>query len=227
MPAPGSTLGMGSTSYNANSNHSHRSNPLSPSSAPNQYTETYSRILPLSIRTGNGQDPLSTTNNTTNSFFGSSSRPTTASATATTTISNNNNNVLLSSTVTNVRVSLTYPTSTLLATSCSSNNRQIRLTLTNDSDPLFYFHLLITEQDYPCLKQQQGLLVDFINFPAQLMGLLDKCLDDKFLLVLKYSVNTSSSGSYYGRGGGDSHSAAGAGYCTGTLVGPSAESGYQ
>ncbi len=79
-----------------------------------------------------------------------------------------------------IRVTLTYPGGTL----SNSSNREIQLRLTNDTDPLFFFHLRISEQDYPVLKQNQGLLVDFIGFPAQLISLLEKCGDDKFLLVM-------------------------------------------
>jgi len=81
-----------------------------------------------------------------------------------------------------IRVTLTYPSSTL--SSSSSQQREIQLRLTNDSDPLFFFHLRISEPDYPALKQNQGLLVDFAGFPAQLISLLEKCGDDKFLLVM-------------------------------------------
>jgi len=90
----------------------------------------------------------------------------------------NANNTSTSSTH-SIRVTLNYPSGTL-----NNSRREIQLRLTNDTDPLFYFHLRINEHEYPLLKQNQGLLVDFNGFPGQLISLLEKCGDDKFLLVM-------------------------------------------
>ena len=42
------------------------------------------------------------------------------------------------------------------------------LTLTDHADYFFYFSVTITEDDFVHLRQQQGLLVDFANFPSML-----------------------------------------------------------
>ena len=46
------------------------------------------------------------------------------------------------------------------------------LTLTDHADYFFYFSVTITEDDFVHLRQQQGLLVDFANFPSMLGTLL-------------------------------------------------------
>ncbi|ODM96961.1 Spindle assembly abnormal protein 6 [Orchesella cincta] len=71
-----------------------------------------------------------------------------------------------------VRVSVTYP-----SPSCGAMNphKEIALRLTNDDNPMFFYHLRITEADYPLIKSQQGLLVDFYGFPNQLVTLLERC----------------------------------------------------
>lgn len=50
-----------------------------------------------------------------------------------------------------------------------------RITLSDDDDPMFLCVLILTRIDYDDLKKQQGLLVDFDNFPAQLVKLLQQC----------------------------------------------------
>ena len=46
--------------------------------------------------------------------------------------------------------------------------RSLTLTLTDPADYFFYFSVTITEDDFVHLRQQQGLLVDFANFPSML-----------------------------------------------------------
>ncbi|CAL8094623.1 unnamed protein product [Orchesella dallaii] len=102
-----------------------------------------------------------------------------------------------------VRVSVTYP-----SPSCGAMNphKEIALRLTNDENPMFFYHLRITEADYPLIKSQQGLLVDFYGFPNQLVTLLERCdpnsfgdADEckglggggpKFVLVMKIGMNS-------------------------------------
>lgn len=50
-----------------------------------------------------------------------------------------------------------------------------RLTLSNDDDPTFLCRIVITRCDYEELKKQQGLLIDFDNFPSQVVRLLQQC----------------------------------------------------
>lgn len=102
-----------------------------------------------------------------------------------------------------VRVTVTYPSPSAGAL---NPHKEISLRLTNDENPTFFYHLRISEADYPAIKSQQGLLVDFYGFPNQLITLLDKCdpscLADeedkglmmsgspKFILVMKIGINS-------------------------------------
>lgn len=93
-----------------------------------------------------------------------------------------------------IRVTLNYPSSSM------NPNKEITLRLTNDENPLFFYHLSVQEQDFPELKAQQGLLVDFNGFPNQLVTLLEKCESEevgvgpKFVLVLKVGVASTGKG---------------------------------
>lgn len=49
-----------------------------------------------------------------------------------------------------------------------------KITLSDEDDPTFLCVLLITRCDYEELKKQQGLLIDFDNFPSQLVRLLQQ-----------------------------------------------------
>lgn len=71
-----------------------------------------------------------------------------------------------------VRVTLIYPSGSY---GSMHSHKEIILRLTNDDNPLFYYHLRVTEAEFPNLRLQQGLLVDFNGFPGQLVSLLDKC----------------------------------------------------
>lgn len=50
-----------------------------------------------------------------------------------------------------------------------------KITLSDEDNPQFLCVLTITRIDYEDLKKQQGLLVDFDNFPSQLVRLLQQC----------------------------------------------------
>jgi spindle assembly abnormal protein 6 len=52
----------------------------------------------------------------------------------------------------------------------------LRLFLSSEADPYFLQLLEVGEEDYAVLRQDQGIRVDFLNFPGQLIGLLDKCI---------------------------------------------------
>ena len=68
--------------------------------------------------------------------------------------------------------------------------KSITLVITNSEDPFFYYSLSLTEEDFLNLRTQQGLLVDFANFPTMVVQLLEKSLSEghtsqpKFVLVL-------------------------------------------
>lgn len=68
------------------------------------------------------------------------------------------------------------------------HKKELIVRLTNETDPFFLFTLSLAEEDFQSLKVQQGLLVDFGDFPQKLIGLLELCLSEtnkdnpKFLL---------------------------------------------
>jgi len=68
--------------------------------------------------------------------------------------------------------------------------KSITLVITNSEDFFFYYSLSLTEDDFLNLRTQQGLLVDYANFPTMVVQLLEKCLSEghtsqpKFVLVL-------------------------------------------
>lgn len=61
----------------------------------------------------------------------------------------------------------------------------LRISLSDDEDPIFLCVLMITRMDYEDLKKQQGLLVDFDNFPSQLVRLLQQCASNNMFLIME------------------------------------------
>lgn len=59
-----------------------------------------------------------------------------------------------------------------------SQERLLHFELTDENDPYFLFLLELTEQDFPNLKRDQSILVDFSAFPAKLIELLLLCQTD-------------------------------------------------
>jgi len=153
----------------------------------------FSRVLPLSIRKegqlGGHESPRTFEYNNGRSSEGNGSSPSHSVGNT----SNTEQKEL-------VRVSVAYP-----SPSCGTMNphKEISIRLTNDENPAFFYHLRITEADFPELKHTQGLLVDFFGFPNQLLTLLEKCDPNykgdegssggpKFLLVMKIHVPTNN-----------------------------------
>ncbi|XP_014241189.1 spindle assembly abnormal protein 6 homolog [Cimex lectularius] len=77
------------------------------------------------------------------------------------------------------------------ASSFSKVSKQVlNVQVSDDEDPFFFYSLVLTEDDYQRLKSLQGLLVDFDNFPSQVIRLLEQCSqeeghDSKFHLILE------------------------------------------
>ncbi|XP_013145203.1 PREDICTED: spindle assembly abnormal protein 6 homolog [Papilio polytes] len=63
-------------------------------------------------------------------------------------------------------------------------NDSLILTLSDDEDPCFLFKICITRCDYEDLKKQQGLLIDFDNFPSQIVRLLQQCASNNMFLII-------------------------------------------
>ncbi len=70
--------------------------------------------------------------------------------------------------------------------------------MTNDSDPFFFHHTEVSEEDYKSIKVEQSILVEFLQFPHKLIELLGECTksyhDGKppFLAVLRVGSGGSS-----------------------------------
>ncbi len=69
--------------------------------------------------------------------------------------------------------------------------QMLRVQVTSDSDPFFFHHMEVSEEDFASLKVEQSILVDFHQFPDQFIELLEECvaskgeLNPKFLAVLR------------------------------------------
>ncbi|XP_073998126.1 spindle assembly abnormal protein 6 homolog [Rhodnius prolixus] len=78
-----------------------------------------------------------------------------------------------------------------MQTALSKVSKQLlNVCISDDEDPYFYYSLVLTNDDYQRLKNLQGLLVDFDNFPSQVIRLLEQCKlneshDSKYLLLLE------------------------------------------
>ncbi|KAM3965137.1 spindle assembly abnormal 6 [Aphomia sociella] len=64
-------------------------------------------------------------------------------------------------------------------------NDSMKISLSDDNDPAFLCILNITRCDYEDLKKQQGLLIDFDNFPSQLVRLLQQCASNNMFLIMQ------------------------------------------
>ena len=71
----------------------------------------------------------------------------------------------------------------------------LRIEITDDNDLLFLYTLDVSEEEFPRLKHDQSLLVDFGTFPPSFIKLLKQCsaAEPVFRAVLDTSANTSSS----------------------------------
>jgi hypothetical protein len=73
----------------------------------------------------------------------------------------------------------------------------LRVHISSEDDPYFLHTLEVSEEEFQSLKAEQGILVDFANFPTKLISLLEKCLSSqasdmpRFQAVL--STHTSDS----------------------------------
>ncbi|XP_026286961.1 spindle assembly abnormal protein 6 homolog isoform X2 [Frankliniella occidentalis] len=65
--------------------------------------------------------------------------------------------------------------------------QKVEVRITDDNDPALLYILHVSESDFKVIKSQQGLLVDFVNFPVHLVKLFEQCLNSVkgFLLILE------------------------------------------
>ncbi|XP_078417807.1 spindle assembly abnormal protein 6 homolog [Cetorhinus maximus] len=84
---------------------------------------------------------------------------------------------------------------------CASNpvyKKDLVVRLTDDIDPFFLYNLILTEEDFQSLKNQQGLLIEFSAFPQKFIDLLQQCIQEenkdvpRFLLQLVSSAPLSN-----------------------------------
>lgn len=52
----------------------------------------------------------------------------------------------------------------------------LRIHVSSEEDPYFLHTLEVTEDDFQCLKADQGILVDFASFPGKIISLLERCI---------------------------------------------------
>lgn len=59
----------------------------------------------------------------------------------------------------------------------------LRMQLSNEEDLFFLHSMEVSEEEFQNLKVEQGILVDFANFPGKIVGLLERCLASKLETV--------------------------------------------
>ena len=52
----------------------------------------------------------------------------------------------------------------------------LRIYISDEADPFALHVLEVGEEEYALLRADQGIRVDYANFPGKLIGLLDKCI---------------------------------------------------
>lgn len=52
----------------------------------------------------------------------------------------------------------------------------LRIHASSEEDPYLLQTLEVTEDDFQCLKADQGILVDFASFPGKIISLLERCI---------------------------------------------------
>jgi spindle assembly abnormal protein 6 len=62
------------------------------------------------------------------------------------------------------------------ATVLHAHAQVLRIHASSEEDPYFLQTLEVTEDDFQCLKADQGILVDFASFPGKIISLLERCI---------------------------------------------------
>ncbi|XP_014665309.1 PREDICTED: spindle assembly abnormal protein 6 homolog [Priapulus caudatus] len=82
----------------------------------------------------------------------------------------------------NISVELNVLTSPL-------HKKELIVRLTDETDLLFLYSLVLGEEDFQSLKSQQGLLVDFSAFPQKFIDLLNLCLQEQSSNVPRFVLH--------------------------------------
>ncbi|XP_029639150.1 spindle assembly abnormal protein 6 homolog [Octopus sinensis] len=72
--------------------------------------------------------------------------------------------------------------------------KELVIRLTDEKDLFFLYTLHLGEEDFQCLKTQQGLLVDFGSFPQKVVELLNLCLLEEDKEVPKFILQLLNQG---------------------------------
>ncbi|KAK3091357.1 hypothetical protein FSP39_019232 [Pinctada imbricata] len=78
------------------------------------------------------------------------------------------------------------------------HKKELVVRLTDDRDLFFLYTLRLGEEDFQSLKTQQGLLVDFAQFPQKFIDLLEMCLREEHKEMPKFILHFMSQGSFNG-----------------------------
>ncbi len=74
------------------------------------------------------------------------------------------------------------------AISLSHPAQVLRIHLSSEED-LFLLHTLeFSEEEFQALKAEQGILVDFGNFPGKIIGLLERCIASSHQEAPRYDM---------------------------------------
>ncbi|GAB1598323.1 spindle assembly abnormal protein 6 homolog [Argonauta hians] len=74
------------------------------------------------------------------------------------------------------------------------HKKELVIRLTDEKDLFFLYSLHLGEEDFQCLKSQQGLLVDFGSFPQKVVELLNLCLLEEDKEVPKFILQLLNQG---------------------------------
>jgi hypothetical protein len=75
----------------------------------------------------------------------------------------------------------------------------LRIHASSEDDPFFLHTLEVSEEDFQGLKADQGILVDFGNFPGKIISLLERCLASQTADMPRFQVCVCGEGGSSGR----------------------------
>lgn len=77
----------------------------------------------------------------------------------------------------------------------------LRVQVTSETDPFFFHHMEVSEEEFQSLKVEQSILVDFTQFPDKFIELLEECIasrgeeSPRFLAVLRVGADADENSS--------------------------------
>lgn len=70
----------------------------------------------------------------------------------------------------------------------------IRVELSSEADLFFYYNHVINEESYRVVKSAQNLIVDFNNYAAILIRMLNSCIREPHVYIAIYTLNSEQDG---------------------------------